>query len=179
MVLLDEDRELFQFGTVIGTHGLRGDLKVRPLTPGGDALREATAIVLRRGESAETYRLRKASVHKGNLLVRLEGLEDIESAEPLVGSEVLLPYNQLGELSEDEYYWHELQGMVVTDGRCGDLGTIDDILTTAAHDIYVVNGPRGEVLIPAVDEFITEVDMTHHRMKVDLPEGLVPERDDL
>jgi 16S rRNA processing protein RimM len=61
----------------------------------------------------------------------------------------------------------------------GELGTLDDLFTTAAHDIYVVNGRFGEVLIPAVDEFVVEVDLPGRRMSVDLPEGLVRESDEV
>jgi 16S rRNA processing protein RimM len=53
------------------------------------------------------------------------------------------------------------------------------MFSTAAHDIYVIRGRYGEVLIPAVEEFIVEIDRDGRRMLVDLPEGLVPEKDEI
>ena len=56
---------------------------------------------------------------------------------------------------------------------------VEEVFTTAAHDIYVVRGRYGEVLIPAVAEFVVEIDRDGRRMTVDLPEGLVPENDEV
>jgi 16S rRNA processing protein RimM len=57
------------------------------------------------------------------------------------------------------------------------LGNLEDLITTAANDIYVVRGRFGEILIPAVDEFVKEIDTSGNRMMVDLPEGLIPEQE--
>ena len=73
----------------------------------------------------------------------------------------------------------QLQGLQVTDRTRGELGVLEELLETGAHDIYVVRGRFGEVMIPAVSQFIVEVDAESGRMTVDLPEGLVPEADDL
>jgi 16S rRNA processing protein RimM len=69
--------------------------------------------------------------------------------------------------------------MNVADSSRGELGIIEDIFTTPAHDILVVEGPFGEVLIPAVNDFITEINYPEKRILVDLPEGLVPEVDEI
>lgn len=169
--------ELFQVGTVIGTHGLRGDLKVRPLTQGSASLLEARTLSLRQAgrEDCASYRLKKASVHKGNILLRLEGLESIDAVAPLKGAEVFMPLADLPEAEEDESYWYELQGAEVMDQRLGLIGTLEDVFTTPAHDVYVVQGRYGEVMIPAVDEFILEFDAQSACLRVDLPLGLVDE----
>lgn len=172
--------EMFRVGTVTGTHGLRGDLKVRPVTSGSAALLEAREVLLEHPAGAVVWRRTlRASEHKGLILLRLEGVDSIETAQPLVGSGVLMRREDLAELPEDENYWFELEGMSVVDLRRGGLGTLEDMFTTAAHDIYVVRGPFGEILIPAVDAFVVEIDRTLRRMTVDLPEGLVPETDAL
>jgi 16S rRNA processing protein RimM len=69
--------------------------------------------------------------------------------------------------------------MLVRDLVKGELGCLVDMFTTAAHDTYVVDGPYGEVLIPAVEQFILDIDHEKGLMQVDLPEGLVAEVDDL
>jgi 16S rRNA processing protein RimM len=175
-----EEDEMIRLGVVMGTHGLRGDLKVRTQTADAHVLRDARQVFLRRaGGTAVAYRPVLVKVHKSLYLLRLEGLDHINAVEPLVGCEVLMRRDDLPESPEDDAYWMDLQGVMVVDLRLGELGTLDDLFTTAAHDIYVVNGRFGEVLIPAVDEFVVEVDLPGRRMSVDLPEGLVRESDEV
>jgi len=177
--MTDPAEELFAFGRVVGQHGLRGDLRVRPLTDGSDALCVASAVFLR-DASGTIQRLEpvRTVMHKGQVLLRLKGFEEINRAAVFVGCEVLMRFDELPELDENEHYWHQLQGLEVVDRKHGHLGTLDEMFTTAAHDIYVVHGPFGEVLIPAVAAMILAVDPVAGRIEVDLPEGLVSQSDE-
>ena len=172
--------ELFHHGTVIGTHGLRGDLKVRPLNADSTSLKAAREVTLRGADGAlQRFEVTRSALHKGLWLLRLKGRETIEAAQPLVGCEVLICWDELPELAEDEYYWQQLQGLKVLDRRLGDMGILTELLTTAAHDIYVVQGPFGEVMIPVVKEFVAEIDLASGVVRVDLPEELVRINHDL
>jgi 16S rRNA processing protein RimM len=166
---------LFPAGVVIGVHGLRGDLKVRPHSGDSTSLDSVKEVTLQRESRKSQHQVQKASRHKGNLLLRLEGITSVESAEIFIGCEVLISHDDLAALPEDEFYWFQLEGLRVDDSQYGNLGTIIEIFTTPAHDILVVNGPHGEVLIPVVDAFIHKIDEDAKVMHVDLPEGLVPE----
>lgn len=169
--------DMLQVGMVVGIHGLRGDLKIRPLSGEATVLTDAKRIWLTRAGSVATeYVVQRSSWHKGNLLFHLERIVDADSAQALVGSDVLLPDSELTALDDDEYYWFELEGLRVVDRQRGELGTLDDIFTTPAHDIYVVRGADGEILIPAVAAFILDIDLEQETMLVDLPDGLLPER---
>lgn len=175
-----QTEDLFQYGTLIGTHGLRGDLKVRPLNADSTSLKDAREVTLRRADgSLQLFRVARAAMHKGLWLLRLAGHETIEAVQPLVGSDVLLAWDDLPELAEDEYYWHQLQGLRVFDRQLGDLGVLTGLLTTAAHDIYVVKGKIGEIMIPVVSEFIAEIDLEAGVVRVDLPEELARINHDL
>jgi 16S rRNA processing protein RimM len=168
---------LFPAGVVIGVHGLRGDLKVRPHSGDSTSLDSVKEVTLRRAGRESLHQVQKASRHKGNLLIRLEGITSVESAEEFIGCEVLISHDDLAALPEDEFYWFQLEGLRVEDNRLGDLGIVIEIFTTPAHDILVVRGQRGEVLIPVVDAFILKIDEDAKVMFVDLPEGLAPEAD--
>ena len=168
---------LFPAGVVIGVHGLRGDLKVRPLSGESTSLDSVKEVTLRGATMRSLHKVQKAARHKGNLLIRLEGVTSVERAEEFIGCEVLISHDELAVLPEDEFYWFQLEGLRVDDCQHGDLGKIVEIFTTPAHDILVVRGPRGEVLIPVVDAFILKIDEDAKIMHVDLPEGLVPEAD--
>ena len=164
-------------GKVVGTHGLRGDLKVRPLSGDPELLLSAENLCLRlpKGELLKVSPCRQ-SLHKGQVLLRLQGYDSLDLAEELVGSSVLVAEDQFPALAEDEYYWYQLEGLRVVDRRIGEIGRLSDMFTTAAHDTYVVKGECGEILIPAVGQFVLEIDLTARIVRVDLPDGLVPEK---
>lgn len=165
---------LLEVGRVVGTHGLRGDLKVRMIDLQPEELLKADRVYLHRtGGEPEPLTPLRQSLHKGNVLLRLPGFESLTAVEPLVGSMILLAKEDLPELGDGRYRIHELVGLQVVDGRLGPVGRLIDIFTTAAHDTYVVEGDAGEVLIPAVPEIVTDIDLDEQIMKVDMPEGLV------
>lgn len=168
---------LFPAGTVIGVHGLRGDLKVRPLSGDSTSLDSVKDVTLRGATKTSQHKVQKAVRHKGNLLIRLDGVTSIESAEKFIGCDILISHDDLSELPDDEFYWFQLEGLRVDDRQLGEIGRIVEIFTTPAHDILIVHGPRGEVMIPVVDEFILKIDEVEKVMHVDLPIGLVPEAD--
>ncbi len=169
---------LLHVGDVVGTHGLRGDLKVKSHSGDLSVLLEVDEVVLEPPVGPTiTARISRQIIHKKAVLLRLIDYESIALAEPLVGSKVKLPESALPELDEDEYYWSKLSGSRVTDRRFGDLGYLVSMFTTAAHDTYIVEGDYGEVLIPAVKKFILSIDLDQKMIEVDLPEGLVPEKE--
>ncbi|MGE4344384.1 MAG: ribosome maturation factor RimM [Geoalkalibacter sp.] len=166
---------LFKVGVVTGTHGLRGDLKVRTLTSGSDSLSHARFVELRPGAggSAQRFTPARATPHKNVILLRLQGREDINAVQEWIGAEVWMDRADLPELDADESYWFELEGLRVVDATLGEIGVLEEMFSTPAHDIYVVRGPFGEVLVPVVEEFIKAVDLDEALLQVDLPQGLV------
>ncbi|NOY12667.1 MAG: 16S rRNA processing protein RimM [Deltaproteobacteria bacterium] len=167
---------LLEIGKIVGTHGLRGDLKIRLDSADPEVLLTIEQIFLHlpTGESLTVKPVRQ-SVHKGQVLLRLQNYESINLVEHMVGGQVLLPENQLPVLEDDEFYWKQLKGLQVIDRQRGPIGQLQQMFTTAAHDTYVVKGEYGEVLIPAVAQFVLEIDLQQQVMQVDLPEGLVPQ----
>jgi 16S rRNA processing protein RimM len=174
------EQELMEVAVVVGTHGLRGDLKVRPLPTAEGALSGVRELFLKGTDGQfKAHPVRRCSPHKANILVRLEGYEHIDSATSLVGQSLYLPLDELPELSSEHNYWHQLEGLTVVDRQRGPLGTVVEMFTTAAHDILVVRSDQGEVLIPAIPPFLIEVDSEAEKLLVDLPEGLVPFIDEI
>lgn len=173
-----ETAALFEAGVIVGTRGLRGELRVRPHSGDGSALLDAAQVWLAvgKGEPAPLT-VQRATSLKGQVLLQLDTLDHIDKVEGLIGRAVLLRYDELADLPEDSYYWHQLDGLRVVDLHHGEIGTLVDLFTTAAHDIYVVHGPAGEVLIPAVAAIVVAVDLDARCMRVDLPDGLLPGSD--
>jgi len=172
--------EMICLARATGTHGLRGDIKLHPKSPDAFALLDMRQIVFRKDDGTLHRRsLSRAVSYKNAILVRLEGAEDINAVQDFIGCDVLAPLDALPKHPEGALYWAQIEGLNVVDARLGDVGTIADIFSTPAHDVYVVNGRFGEVLVPVVDVFIDRIDLKERRMYVDLPDGLVPEVDEV
>lgn len=168
--------DLLEVGVVIGVHGLRGDVKIRPLPTGHLALPGAREVYLK--DSSDLLVACKAvrsSKHKQNILLRLAGRENLSAAESLVGASVWMAKTDLPELDDEQYYWSDLEGLEVDDQQQGVLGRVVGMFATAAHDILEVDSPAGEILIPAIEPFLVQIDREAGQLQVNLPEGLVPE----
>ncbi len=172
--------ELLRLGVVSGTQGLRGEVKLRGEDPDFSVLMEHDELFLQpAGGAPLACRILRRSSVRGNLVVKLAGFDSVETVQGLIGAAVLVDLKQLPSLPQGAYYWHQMRGLRAVDKREGELGTLDKRFTTAAHDIYVINGRYGEVMIPAVAQFITEVDLANGMILFDLPDGLVPKANDL
>jgi len=161
-------------GQVVGVHGLRGELTVKILTddPHRFALLERVFIGLEEQEPlpwlVQSYRL-----HKGRVLLKLQGCDDRSSAEALRGCLVQVPLHEAIPLAEGEYFEHQVLGLDVWTATGEHLGEIVEIIETGANDVYVVRGPeRREILIPALDSVILKVDLAAGRLVAALPAGL-------
>jgi 16S rRNA processing protein RimM len=93
-------------------------------------------------------------------------------AEALIGADMFIPETELPALDEDTYYWFELIGLEVYTTEEDYLGRITSIFETGSNDVYVVKDKKREVLIPALESVVIDIDLELKRMRVDLPEGL-------
>jgi 16S rRNA processing protein RimM len=121
------------------------------------------------------YALEAVRPHKGVLLIKLHDCDDRDAAEELRGMLVQIPFEAAIPLDEGEYYHFQLEGMdVETDG--GEwLGRVAEVLEAGAHDVFLVRGPRGEILLPSIEDVILQIDLEAHKMIVHLLPGMVEE----
>jgi len=157
-------------GRVVGASGVNGDLKVEPLAPAGP-LSPGRNVTLS-GQERMIERSKKA----GRFLnLKLAGIESREDARSLQGAYLEALETNLQSLGEGEYYRFQLLGLSVrsSDGR--DLGRVTDILSTAGNDVYIVQGPLGEVLVPAIDDIVQNVDIEGGEITIEVVPGLLPD----
>lgn len=164
-------------GQVVGVHGVRGELKVEALTDDPQRFGQLEEVFVGPdGEDAVAWTVSGYRLHKGRILLKLEGLEDRTAAEAFRGLLVQVPMEEAAPLEEDEYYEHDILGLEVWT-RAGEyLGRIEEILYTGANEVYVVYDAgleRGEILIPAIGDVVLAVDLEAGRMEIDLMEGLL------
>lgn len=164
-------------GRVVKAHGVTGEVVVEVRTDDPD-IRFAPGAVLRAKGSDDRQRdyvVEAARAHGGRLLVRLAGVADRDAADALRGSLFVIDSENLPAIDEpDTYYDHQLEGLRVrtTDGR--ELGTVAEVLHTAAGELLAVNrGQAGELLVPFVSAIVTSVSLDAGTVEIDPPEGLL------
>ncbi|MYD64510.1 MAG: 16S rRNA processing protein RimM [Chloroflexi bacterium] len=152
------------------TWGLRGHVKVTPLTSNPRRIQPG-AVLLVRGEPREVLDVRYP---KGFPCVVFEGYEDATAANALRGTLIEIEEAELPDLGQDEYYVHDLVGLEVVSTEGERLGRLAEVLRTGANDVYIVRrkGER-DLLIPAIGDVIAEVDLSGGRMVVELLPGLL------
>ena len=154
-------------GRVLGPFGVKGELKVQPLTD--NPRRFAAKSRVWAGEQLVT--IAESREAGGYVYVRLKGFADRTSAERFRHALLQVPEESLPPLPEGEYYRFQLIGLRVFDREGEPLGTLDQVLETGANDVYRVRRPDGtDLLLPALDDVIVSVDLVEKRMVVDPPE---------
>jgi 16S rRNA processing protein RimM len=119
------------------------------------------------------YQVLAAARHKNQVLLRLAGVETRDQAEALVGLPVQGDRHRFPPLPEGEFYWFQVLGLPVVNVADGVLlGYLDHIISTPAHDVYVVRQGEREVLLPAVEDIIVEINLEAGVVRVSPPEGL-------
>jgi 16S rRNA processing protein RimM len=159
-------------GRIVGVHGIHGELKVEPYTDFPD--RFAPGVVLAMGPTLEEVVIESGRPHKGHVLVALEEVRDRNSADELRGLWLFVPEDEAAELEENSFWVHDILGMEVVADDGTPLGTVEDVLFTGANEVYAVRSPTGsEILLPATDEVVLEVDLSARRMTVHLLPGIL------
>ncbi len=167
--------EFLPVGKITGFHGLKGELKLMPL--GGLAEFEWTRVLLLIEGKRSPFTVSSVRRQRGSFIIAFEGFKTREETEAMVGVELSVLASELAGLGEDEFYCADLVGMEVTTDTGRALGRVTKIIDAGAHDVLEINGPAGEVLVPAVEQFIVEVDRASRSIRVHLLEGLAPDED--
>ncbi len=162
-------------GKIVKVHGIKGEVQVYPYTEDVEAFTYYDPVYLKApdGRVTQTRVLKAREKKEKKILLALEGVKNRSQAESLVGNEICVPKECLPDLPDGEYYWHDLIGMEVRTVDGEDIGQVSRIMSTGAHDILVIEGRKGEVLIPAVAEMIKEIDTSARLILVDPVPGLL------
>ena len=162
-------RDKIAVGRINGTWGVRGHVKVTPLTSNPERFRAGATLIVR----GERRLVLEVATPQGYPCVRFQGYEDATAAEVLRGELIEIEERELAPLEEGEYYVHDLIGLEIVDREGARLGRLADVLTTGANDVYVVRREgTQEELIPAIPDVVLDVDLEAGRMTVDPLPGL-------
>lgn len=169
-----DSEELIQVGKIIGTHGIKGQLKVHSYSGNCESLSAARSVILKAADGTlSEFLLKSFNSNSGKFIICLTDFHDIDQVKPLVGCELFLKRCNLPKLSEDEYYWRDLIGLQVYTDDGILLGTIVDIFETGSSDIYVVRNEKREYLIPAIGDVVKQVDLVSGKIIITPLDGLL------
>ena len=161
-----------KIGVLVNTHGLKGEVKVKPMTDFPDIrFQKGNTINIQYQNTLLPVTIKQVREQKDLLLLTFEGYDDINQVEPWKGSILSIDESQLHELEEDEAYYFELQDCEVYDNENQLLGTVSEVIETGANAVLRVRGER-EYLIPYVKAFVTDFDAEAKRITVKMVEGL-------
>lgn len=166
-------------GEIGRPHGVKGEMKVYPYSGNPENFKSYGRLLVEMPEDGvtESYVLRSCRNQGQFAVIKLDGVDTRNDAEQLTGCKVLVERQEIPELADDEFYWHDLQGMAVVTSLGRQLGTVSRLMSTGAHDILVVTDRGREYLIPALDEFVVAIDTETETITVDPPEGLLEMND--
>ena len=158
-------------GKVVKAHGLRGHLKVLPYGETFSTLSAEEKITANLPDGTSlTLTVAEISPHQKTFLLISREIGTVEEAHRLVGAELCVPESRLPPTAPDEFYWYQLIGLEVVNTEGQKLGTLEEIIETGSNDVYVVRRGREEILVPAIEEVVRDVDLQRRLMTVDLPE---------
>ncbi|HUC91000.1 MAG TPA: ribosome maturation factor RimM [Paenibacillus sp.] len=167
----------FTVGKLVNTHGIRGDVKMLPLTDFPDVrFASGSKLTLHDPQSSATATVEVVSAReqKGMYVVKLKGYDNINEVERFKGWDVKVKETELAPLEEGEYYYHEIVGCRVMTEEGEELGAISEVLAPGANHVWVVDRPKGkQVLLPVIDDVVLGVNVKDKLVTVRLMEGLI------
>lgn len=170
---MNREETLVRIGEIVNTHGIHGQLRVRYHNEDKRSFLSYKSLLVRNPLGRlEPVEVTEARIHRKLVIVRLKGLDSIDQAARLVGGSVFVERTSLPELEEGEYYWADLIGLEVTTTQGKSVGEVIRIIPTGANDVLVIRAGVEELLVPATEEVIKEVDLVSRRMVISLQEGV-------
>ncbi|MDR0269137.1 ribosome maturation factor RimM [Paenibacillus sp.] len=170
-------QQLMNVGKIVNTHGIKGEIKVLLHTDFPEvrfAKGSELLIVPADGKAPQLVTVQSSRFHKNMYIVKLEEYDNINDVEKFKGSMLKVPQEDLVELPENEFYFHQIIGCQVVTDEGQELGVITEILTPGANDVWVVQPKGGKsILIPVIDDVVLDVNVKDQKVLVHLMEGLL------
>ena len=165
----------FIIGKITGAHGVRGEVKVFPITDNVRHFKKLKKVALTDydGNIKEEKHIKEVRFDRGNVLMTFEGVADRDKAEILKGSFISIDRSDASPIGKDEFYIADMIGLIVIDDERGELGIVNEVYETGANFIVSVKRKgKKDLQIPFLKDVCYDVDIEGKTMKVKLPEGL-------
>ncbi|MBP1913678.1 ribosome maturation factor RimM [Lederbergia galactosidilytica] len=167
----------FNVGKIVNTHGIQGEVRVISSTDFAEqrfAIGQHLHLFLQKNQSPVKLIIKSHRKHKNFDLLSFEGYNNINDVEHWKNALLKISDEQLEDLPEGEYYFHEIIGCTVLDENSQPIGVVKEILTPGANDVWVVKSEEGkEYLIPYIDDVVVEISIEKKEILINPIEGLL------
>lgn len=164
----------FQVGVITQPHGIRGEVKVFPTTDDAGRFRKLKEVIMDDGRERRNLEIEGVKFFKQFVILKFKGFDSINDVEKYRSARLYVTRDNAVKLQKDEYFIADLIGLEVVTEDEGHFGTIKDVLTTGANDVYVVARDDGsEALLPAIGECVRKIDMEQGKITVHIMDGLL------
>lgn len=165
--------DLLLIGYIVGVHGIKGAVKVVTYTDSLDIFQPNQEIWAEDSKGKQqSLIIETVKPYRKIACFALKGITNRNAAENLLHNRLYINKKYLPDLKEGEYYWHDIMGMDVYETEGDFVGKIAAIIETGSNDVYVVRHEDTEILLPALESVIVEINPQAKAMRVNIPEGL-------
>ena len=152
------ENKYLECGKIINTHGVKGGIKIESWCDSPEVLLDLNKIYFKTGYGFEKRKIISSTVMKRHVMAYIEGVNDIDTAAALKETVIYADREDI-PLEDGDFFIIDLVDLPVIDVDSGvEYGKVSDVFNTGASDIYTVKTPGGDRMIPAVPEFIIEID---------------------
>lgn len=165
--------DLLQVGAITSTHGIRGEVKVFPMTDDVNRFLDLKHVLLDTGNGQRKLTITRVKFFKNLVILKFQDYDTIEAVEQWKGKPLYVSREDAVACEEGEYFIADLIGIQAQTEEGEVLGAVSDVLLTGANDVYVIRDAQGsELLVPAIKECILNIDLEAEKMIVHLMPGL-------
>lgn len=168
-------KEFLEAGKIVGTHGVRGMIRINPWSDSGEFLSRFKSFYI--GNEKTPVKVKKISPHGRVCIAQIDGIDSIEQAEALRGK-VLFIKRDDAVLDEGRYFIEEIIGSKVYDAKSKELlGILKDVSPTGANDVWHIERNGKEYLVPAIEDVIVSVDIESEVIEINVLKGIFDDED--
>ncbi|MBN2135190.1 MAG: 16S rRNA processing protein RimM [Acidobacteria bacterium] len=168
-----ETPEYFTIGRILKTHGIRGEVILAPYRIVQDEILDFESVMIETDNKFEEIVISQIRPHKDRYIVLFEGFSDINECQDLIGKEIYADADSLSDEALIYLFLQQTEGIRVEDSEGKEIGVLTELMETSGHPVFVIETPgKKELMIPAVDEFIEEIDMDDKKLVLNPPEGI-------
>ena len=164
---------LVNIGTIIGTHHLRGSVKINSIFENIELIQNER-VLLEKDDKKRLLTVKNVKrLNEKKAILDFEEIGNVDSAKKLNGYKVKIRRDLLPERNEEEFYVKDLFGIEVFSEN-EKIGEVVDVMETAAHNILIIEdiNTKKEIMVPLIDEFVTKIDFPSNRIEVTLIDGM-------
>lgn len=165
----------FKVGTIVNTHGIRGEVKIMAITDfAQDRFKKGADLLIDTKQGRIPVKVQSSRLHKNMWLVLFVGVTNINEIEKYKGDDVYIEGTARPELEDDQYYYDEIIDSTVVDLYGNKIGVVKEIMETGANDVWIVQRDgQSDALIPMIDDVVKSVDVDAKLITIDALEGLL------